>query len=52
MGASMAGEQRTNAVKIYWSIDQIRHVRALSRCSVRNLESSKRHCMTYQECEP
>ena len=23
MGASLAGEQRTNAVKIYWSIDQI-----------------------------
>lgn len=23
MGASVAGKQRTNAVKIYWSIDQI-----------------------------
>ena len=29
MGASVAGEQRTNAVKIYWSIDQITIVLSL-----------------------
>lgn len=32
--ASSAGKQRTNAVKIYWSIDQITVVyEPLSRCS-------------------
>lgn len=29
MGASVAGKQRTNAVKIYWSIDQITIVLSL-----------------------
>ena len=53
MGASVAGKQRTNAVKIYWSIDQITIVLSLEPVQLEEILMGLRyrHCTIYQECE-
>ena len=53
MGASSAGKQRTNTVKIYWSIDQITIVLSYKPVQLEEILMGLRyrHCTIYQECE-
>lgn len=46
MSASLAGKQRTNAVKIYWSTDQ----KLIVVCHVPSLYSQKNSCDISTTC--